>query len=120
MSRLQQELSLSELQSKVKYSFGLGNEKTIPKMKTIWEHATEQEKNDIRAVIYNDAALKTRSTDDLVKLAKLNGEIWNFATSTEMNRVKTWLQTKADNAKKAGKLTPAELENVQRVLPNYR
>ena len=50
IGRLHDELKLSELQAKIKYSFGM-NPKDQKALKTVWDKATEQEKVDLREIL---------------------------------------------------------------------
>lgn len=53
MGRLQDELKLSELQSKIKYGFGMTDKKDIANLRTVWQKATASERDDIRAILRN-------------------------------------------------------------------
>lgn len=115
MSYAQRTLFTTSLQDNVK-ALGVKN----PALRQIWESATPREQDDIREVIFDKNAIKTKSTDEVIEMIDLNGKMLGIVSPEAMKLLTTRLQEAADNADKRHTLTPDERRRVQKVLPNYK
>ena len=97
MNRLQKELEMSELQSKIKAGFSQPDDpkkaaKEVRDLRTVWSKATDQEKDDIRKVLANKQNLSPEFIEEFnvvtTKQAKLNNLPDNLRATFEKLDIK--------------------------------